>query len=148
MNNDDHDRLLRLIQGEATPQEAARLQQELAHSPALRREMEELRALHGLLRTTVHASAETALKPFFADRLLRRLAPAPQRLVRRSPEEELFAGLLRLFRPLALAGVLLILGFAAYNVTLSSDYGAEPSTTEAVLALPPVTLATAYDADF
>ncbi len=147
MKPDHHERLLRLLQGHLTPEEAADLRREIDRSPALQAELETLRALHGLLRTTVRADAEEALTPFFVDRLMRRLTPAPQRLAKTSPEEELFSGLLRLFRPVALAGLLLILGFAAYNVTLSSAYDAAPSTTEAVLALPPVTLATAYEAE-
>ena len=145
MNSPNHERLLGLLQGALTPEEEARLQQEVARSPALRTELEALKALQGLLQTTVRASSERAIEPFFADRLMRQLAPAPQRLAATTPDEEFFGFLLRLFRPVAVAGLLLILGFATYNVTLSGDYEAQASTTEAVLGLPPVTLATAYD---
>ena len=145
MNSPNHERLLRLLQGALTPEEQARLRQEVARSPALRTELEALKALHSLLQTTVRASSERALEPFFADRLMRRLAPAPQRLAATTPDEEFFGLLLGLFRPVAVACLLLILGFATYNVTLSGDYEAQASTTEAVLGLPPVTLATAYN---
>ncbi len=147
MNSPNHERLLRLLEGTLTPEEQARLRQEVARSPALRAELEALKALRGLLPTTVHASSERALAPFFADRLMRRLAPAPQRLAAPTPDEEFFGLLWGLFRPVAVVGLLLIFGFATYNVTLSGDYEAQASTTEAVLGLPPVTLATAYELD-
>lgn len=146
MKQDTHDRLLRLIQGDLSAEEVAQLRAEVERSPALRAELDELRALHGLLRTTVQASADDALQPFFADRLMRRLRPAPHRLA--APDEAFFEALLAWFRPVALAGLLLLFGLITYNVTLSNEYEAEPSTTEAVLALPPVTLATAYDVDY
>ncbi|MFQ5569221.1 MAG: hypothetical protein ACE5G0_06075 [Rhodothermales bacterium] len=147
MNHPTHERLLRLLQGELTPGEEAQVRQELARSSALRAELEEIRALQGLLQTTVRASTEDALRPFFADRVMRRLRPAAQRLADSASEEEFFGVLLRLFRPVALAGLLIILGFAAYNVTQSDGYESQPSTTEAVLGLPPMTLATAYEFD-
>ena len=148
MNTPNHERLLRLLDGALTPDEEARLRDDLARSPELRAELDEVKALRGLLQTTVRASTEQALKPFFADRLMRRLAPASQPLAATARDEEFFGSLLHLFRPVAVAGVLLILGFAAYNVALSGEYEAQASTTEAVLGLPPVTLATAYDLDF
>lgn len=147
MNTPNHERLLRLLDGASTPEEEARLRHDLARSPDLRAELEAVKALRGLLQTTVRASSAQALKPFFADRLMRRLAPVAHRLAAPAADEEFFGLLLRLFRPVAVAGLLLILGFATYNVTYSNDYEAEASTTEAVLGLPPVTLATAYDLD-
>ena len=147
MNTPNHERLLRLLQGALTPEEEAGLRRDLARSPELRAELEALKALQGLLQTTVRTTSEEALKPFFTDRLMRRLTPAPQRLAAEASDEEYFSLLLRLFRPVVAAGLLLILGFAPYNVTLSSDYETRPSTTEAVLGLPPVTLATAHDLD-
>lgn len=143
MKHDHPDQLLRFLDGALPPEEAAAVQRALDASPALRDELATLRALRGSLRAATHA--DDALQPFFTDRLMRRLAPAPARL---SESEEFFGALVRLFRPVALAGLLLVLGFAAYNVNLAEDYEAEPTTTEAVLALPPVSLATAYDVDY
>jgi len=148
MPSANHERLLQFLQGELTPEEEIRLQRELARLPALRDELAALETLQQLLRTTFQASSARALKPFFADRVMRRLASAARRLPVPSPEEEVFSLLLRLFRPVAIAGALIILGFATYNVTLAGAYDTQPSTTEAVLGLPPVTLATAYDLDF
>ncbi len=148
MNTPNQDQLLRLLDGTLTPDEEAGLRDALAQSPALRAELADLKALRSVLQEAVHASSEQALKPFFADRLMRRLAPATQRLAVAGPDEVLFGSLLRLFRPVAVVGVLIILGFASYNVTLSSSYDAQPTTTEAVLGLQPVTLTTAYNYDF
>ena len=147
MNTPNHERLLRLMEGALPPEEEARLRQELDGAAELRAELEALQGLQSVLQNTVRASSERALQPFFADRLVRRLAPAPQRLATTTPDEEFFGLLLRLFRPVAVAGLLLILGFATYNVTVSGDYEAQASTTEAVLGLPPVSLATAYTLD-
>jgi hypothetical protein len=124
------------------------VQRDLEHSPELRATLHEIKALHGLLQSTVDASAQHALKPFFTDRVMRRLTPIPQKLTAASQDEEFFAFLLRLFRPVALAGILLILGFATYNVAFSDAYVAETTATEAMLGLPPVTLTTAYTLDF
>ena len=148
MNTWNHERLLRLLDGVLAPDDEARLRDDLARSPELRAELDGMKALRGLLQATVRASSEQALKPFFADRLMRRLAPATQRLASAASDEEFFGSLLRLFRPVAVASLLLILGFATYNVTLSDAYDAQPTTTEAVLGLTPVTLTTAYNLDF
>lgn len=148
MNTPDYERLLSLLQGALPPEEEARLRQKLDQSPELRAALQEVKALHGLLHTTVHTSAEHALKPFFTDRVMRQLAPSPQGLAAAVQDEEFFGVLLRLFRPVALAGFLLILGFATYNVAFSDVYDVPTTTTEAVLGLPPVTLTTAYNLDF
>lgn len=145
MNPTDTDRLLALLDGTLAPADAEALRRRLDAEPNLRAELEALRGLRGLLRTTVRADAEVATRPFLADRVMRRLAAPVRRL---SPEEELLGGLLRLFRPVAVAGLLLILALAAYNVTLATGYVAAPSTAEAVLGLPPVSLTTAYDVDY
>lgn len=147
MNSQDTDLLLRWLDGALLPDERQAVDQRLAESPALRLDLEELQALQGLLRTSTQHTAEHALKPFFTDRLMRRLDGMRMK-ARWSPEEELFLGLMRLFRPIAIAGLSLILVFAAYNLMLADEYGIEQSTTEAVLALPPVSIATAYDADY
>ena len=101
--------------------------------------------LRGLLQSAVHTTSEQALQPFFTDRLMRRLDPAR---LRRSPDEELFGALLWLFRPVAVAGMMLILMLAAYNVIQAYDSEVPASTTEAVLGLPPVSLATAYEVHY
>lgn len=145
MTHHDTDMLLRLLDGDLSAEDETDLRQRLDASPALRAELEDLHALRGLLQTTVHASSERILQPFFTDRLMRRLDPAR---LRRSPDEEFFGALLWLFRPVAVAGMLLILVLAAYNVMRANDYEVPPSTTEAVFGLPPVSLATAYEVHY
>ena len=144
MKDDTHDRLLRFLDGTLPDEEAAQMRRALEASPALRADLEAARTLRHALRQTVRTAAVDALRPFFADRLMRRLATAPVPLAG-ARDEEFFGALVRLFRPVVLAGLLVVLGFAAYNVNLAAEYDAEPSMTEAVLALPPVSLATAYD---
>ncbi len=99
-------------------------------------------ALCSLLRESAEASAEHAMQPFVADRVMRRIAQLTR-------SEEVFqAALWRFFRPVALAGFILVLAFVGYNSTISRTYEVPPTTTELVLGLQPVTLTTAYSADF
>ena len=63
MNTPNHERLLRLLDGTLPPDDEARLRDDLARSPQLRAELDDLKALRGLLQTTVHAATEQALKP-------------------------------------------------------------------------------------
>ena len=145
MKHPNHERLLWLLQNDMPPEEEAGLRQEVAHSPSLRAELEEMQRLQNLLQTTVTTSSKHALRPFFTDRVMRRLVRTETATTR--PEEELFSSLLRLFRPVALAGLVMILGLITYNMTRSDIYDAQPSPTEAMLGLHPSTLATAYNLD-
>lgn len=103
----------------------------LSSSPAVRK----------LLHDYVTESAETAMQPFFADRVMRRITTAAQ------PEEQLYAFLFRLFRPVALASLLLILSFAGYNAMVSRTYDVPPTTTEVVFGLQPVSITEAFAVD-
>jgi len=145
MKMTDTEKLTRLLNGELSHEDAAQLRAELVRSPALQAELEQLETMQHLLQMTVKTEAETALKPFFADRLMRKLAPTLRRV---APEEILVGALMRVFRPVALVGLLVILLLSGYNLTRSGSYEAGQTTTEAVLGLPPVALATAYELDF
>ena len=103
MTHPDTNLLLRLLEGDLSAEEEAALRQRLDASPALRMELEDIQAVRSLLQHTVRTSSEHALRPFFVDRLMRRLDPAR---LQRSPDEELFGALLGLFRPVAVAGML------------------------------------------
>ena len=104
--------LLSFLNGEMPPKESQTFQQKLEQSPELRTELEEMRTLQATLRTSVRTHSTEALRPFFADRLMRRINARCAVHNTFSPEE------------------------------------VSPSPTEAVLGLPPVDLATAYDLDF
>ncbi|WP_457653366.1 anti-sigma factor family protein [Rhodocaloribacter sp.] len=142
MKHEDTEQMLRRLEGRMTPEEARRWERRVAASPELRARADEWRALQSLLRTTVRESSEEALRPFFADRLMRRLRPPAA-----ARAEAFAASLTAFFRPVALAGLLIIAMLVGYNVS-SYAYEAEPSPTEAVLGLPPVTLATAFDSAY
>jgi len=49
---------------------------------------------------------------------------------------------------IAIAGLVLALCLAVYNINLSSDYVSGVSTAESILAMPPVTSMTVYDLDY
>ena len=136
MHAGDRRRALRTLDDALAGREDAL--EEIARSPELRAQWKDLSALRSLLRHTADTSSQNALRPFLADRVLRRIRPA---------DEALFGSLWHLFRPLALAGILLIVGFASYNATFYRSYDAQPTATEVMLGLRPVTLTTAYAAD-
>ena len=98
-------------------------------------------ALRRLLSEYADESAEKAVQPFVADRIMRRIAMASQ------PEEQLYTFLFRLFRPVALTSLLLILGFVGYNAMVSRSYEVLPTTTEVVFGLQPVSITEAFTAD-
>lgn len=133
------DQLLRHLEGTLTPSEQARITKELERSPALRSDLGDVDAISGLLRTAMAESDRESLKPFFADRLMRRLNPPA--------DEALFGSLWNLFRPVAFASLLLIASLASYSATRYNAWDARPTTTEAILGLEPVTLTAAYTSD-
>ncbi len=139
MKNDRKEQLLRLMDDTLTPTEETTLRREIQACPALRAELDELSSLRSLLTETVSADAETALRPFFSERLIRRLRP-----VEPVAEADLVSLLATLFRPIAVASLIIIVALFTYNI-LTVSYAADQSATEKVLGLPPVTLATAYD---
>lgn len=141
MSTPNCERLLSFLRDELTPPEVAKLKAELERSAALRAELADLTALQHLLQESVRASSETAIKPFFADRVMRRIAPSP------APDEAILGYLWHLFRPMAVVSTFLILGLAAYSASRMDAYEATPTTSEAILGLQPVTLTSAFAAD-
>jgi len=148
MKHKNFNQILGFLNGELSPEENKIFRNRLEESPALRAEVEELRALQTTLRDTLDTHSEEALRPFFTDRLMRRVNAIRTTTYVFSSEEEFFRNLTRLFKPIAVASLVIILSLAAYNFTISNAYEVAPSPTEAVLGLPPVDLATAYDLDF
>jgi hypothetical protein len=120
------------------------LREELERSDLLRAELARLETIRSLLITTAHDSADASLKPFFADRTMRRLQPVRNPA---STEDELASLLIRFFRPIAIASLLLAICLAVYNINVSNDFAAETTTTEAILALPPVSSMSIYELD-
>ena len=81
------------------------------------------------------------MQPFLTDRVMRRITKLSR------PDEQLFTALLHVFRPVAIASLLLILIFVSYNSTVSRTYDVPPTTTEVVFGLQPLNLTAAFTAD-
>ncbi len=104
-------------------------------------ETRRVRALGQLIQAAVEEGSERSVRPFLAERVLRRLEPS-------AASTEVFLGTLwQLFRPMGIAALFLILALAAYSSSLVDAYDVRPTTSEALLGLQPVTLTTAYATD-
>ena len=98
------------------------------------------------LRHMVESERAASMMSMPTERVLRAVRAAGIRPGR--VEEFLERELLSWFRPVFVAGLLIIVALAAYNIELSQNNDYEQSATEMVLGLQPVTLASAYDIDF
>ena len=97
--------------------------------------------LQKLLCEAVETGTESSIRPFLADRIMRRIQALHQ------PEEHFFQTLWTAFKPVALASALLAMGFVSYNAILSRNYEVPPTSVEFVFGLQPMTLASIYASD-
>lgn len=97
--------------------------------------------LPSLLQEAAKINADSGIKPFLADRIMRRVRSIHSR------EEQFFQAIWLVFKPVILASALFILGVLSYNALVSRNYEIRPTTTEMVFGLQPLTLTTAYSAD-
>lgn len=141
------DELLSYLEGRLSAEAQHQLEAALNASSELRRELEQLQATQHLLQATASDAAKDVLSPFFTDRLMKQLSPQPGTGAF-SLEEELAMLLGRLFRPVAIAGLVLAICLAVYNINLANDYNANPSTAESILAMPPLTSSAIYELDY
>ncbi len=126
----------RLLDAALSGDTAAR--QAVAQSPALRAELAALEQVRSLLQ---ECTATRTAQPFLAERVVRQLRSSAHR------EQVLYGSLLRLFRPVVVAVLLVTASLAAYNITFRSTYSATSTTAEVMLGLQPVTLSEAFAAD-
>ena len=140
------DTLLRYLAGELSAEEAAQLEAALDQSASLKTELAQLATTQELLKDVTAADATGALDPFFTDRLMKKLAPAPAATL--SWDEELAGMLAGIFRPVAIAGFFLALCLAVYNINLSNGYTVDSTATESILAIPSVSTMAVYDLDY
>ena len=138
------DRLLQLLEGKLGPKEEAILRSEIHSSAELKEELERLQEMRGLLQQTVKETSDSVLKPFLTDRIMRQLEPSSGQQVE---QDDIAFFLTRLFRPVALAGFVIAMFLAMYNVNISGAFSTEATTAEAILALPPVNTMAVYDLD-
>ncbi len=99
--------------------------------------------LQDSLRGMVAGESEHVRHSMLTDNILRAVRPNSGRM--RSFDELWSGALVSWFRPVVVAGLLLILLLAAYNARQTSSETADLTTTERVLGLHPVTVASAYD---
>ncbi len=134
MNESYRKKLERLLTGEGDS------------NPEMRRTRMEWEQMQSLLRDTAAADAANGVKPFLADRVMRQIAA--ERTTRNArPEGDLWEWLPVVFRPVAVACLLLVVVLAAHNLNLSSRYEMRQSAVEAVLALPEISTTVIYDLD-
>lgn len=138
------DRLLRLLEGTLDKEAEVALRSEINQSQELQDELDRLQEMRDLLQGTMKMSGEAALKPFFTDRVMRQLEP--DRLPQNEFDDIAFF-LSRVFRPVAVAGFVIAMSLAIYNMNISSGFAAETTTAESILALPPVNTLSVYDLD-
>ena len=103
---------------------------------------------HGLdglsqaLRSMAETERDRSVRPMIADRIMRSIdasRPAPW-----TPMDVMAGQLLRWFRPVVAAGILLIILLAGFNL-MSSIEG--DTAADRLLGLPSVTVASVYDMD-
>jgi hypothetical protein len=107
------------------------LRQALLQSEAFRDEKEKI----ANLRQTIKKGNMSSFKPFFAERVLNRI----HELTEKKNEASFFNDLLLIFRPLAIAAIILIIIIGSYNIRSSGEV-----SLEGALAVPEVTLNDAY----
>ena len=114
------------------PEDSKVLEHALANSDDLLKEKEEIAAL----RNQVYESKTEQFKPFFAERVLKRI----QTSALDQNENAIFDSLIVLFKPVAIAATVLIIFVAGYNMADSGNI-----SLEGALAIPDVTLDDAYN---
>lgn len=95
------------------------------------------------LRSLIQSERDASMMSMPTERVVRAVRRSTGRSW--SNGDSLAVELLGWFRPVFVAGMLLIVAMAAYNFQMSRGYEFELSTTEMVLGLHPVTVAAAYD---
>lgn len=141
-----YDIILNYLDGHLSEEERLAFEEQLSQSEALQDEVLQVRTWQQGMKATTAGMLEGAVRPFLADRVLRSLDQ--ENATVESKTEEFFAHLSLVFRPIAIASLLLALTLAFYNYQLSSQYETEVSAAEALLALPPVSTASVYAIDY
>ena len=115
---------------ELSPAQKEEFERLLGAEPEVRREWEELQATRQLLTS----ASPAAFKPFFATRVMARVG---------QQRESLADGLVRLFRPLAPAAVVVAVVLTALNWRAGDLMGEDASALEVAFGMPAVSVETA-----
>lgn len=135
MNKKALELLYRSLDGKLSGEEQRQLEEALADSPELRKEKERIMAI----RSAISASAARSFRPFFAERVMRRITSAGEK---RRSAEVFFESLQYAFRRVAVVGAMVIVILAAYNflktgdVSVAGVFGMPQETLEEVLESP------------
>jgi len=127
--------LYRSFDEDLSPDESKLLEKALANSKELKEEKDKI----DTLRVNIKESKASAFKPFFAERVLSKINAS----VNSQEEDSFFESLFVIFKPVAVAAAVLIIGIAGYNVTTSGQI-----SLDGALGIPEVTLDDAYDTSF
>jgi anti-sigma factor RsiW len=135
MNKKALDLLYRSFDGKLSEEEQRQLEDALDDLPALRKEKERIAAMRG----AISASAAKSFRPFFVERVMRRIASIGEKKRNR---EMFFESLQFAFRRVAVVGAMVIVILVAYNFVKTGDlsvtgvFGMPQETLEEVLELP------------
>jgi anti-sigma factor RsiW len=146
MKRSDRELLHRSVDGPLSAEDDRRLRELLAANADARTERATLLALRERMRPAVRREAARAVRPFFTDRVMRAVRRVEGSV--RAPEELLAGALSWGFWRLGLAASIVVLVLAAYNLRTPRPYEADRKAIEVVLALPPVSIDTAFEYDF
>lgn len=103
-----HALLLRSFDSKLAAEEQARLDRALKESESLRLDQEQLK----VMRSAIRQGASRSFRPFFAERVMRRIESSVQARERLDP---FFESLMAVFKPVMIAAGILIVIMLSYN---------------------------------
>ena len=133
MNDKNLKLLYRYFDEKLTPAEQKQLEEALQHSKELQKEKNRLSSLRKLVAT----NSQQTFKPFFADRVMRRISQSSEKENR---QEMFFDSLLSIFRPIAIGATVVLILIMSYNIIKTDQV-----SLAGALATPEVTLEEAID---
>jgi anti-sigma factor RsiW len=136
MNKKAIELLYRSFDDSLAPREKEQLEEALAGSKELREEKERIRAMRG----AISAGAARSFKPFFAERVMRKIASTRER---NRSAEAFFESLQYAFRRVAVVGATVIIALAVYNFVKTGDV-----SVVGVLGMPQETLEEVLESPF
>lgn len=125
--------LYRSFDEKLTPAEQKQLEKALQSSHELQQEKEHLASM----RKLVTATSQQTFKPFFADRVMRKIAQTAEKETR---QELFFDSLVSIFRPVAFGAAVVLIVIMSYNIIRTDQV-----SLAGALATPKVTLEEAMD---
>jgi anti-sigma factor RsiW len=135
MNKKVIDLLYRSFDGTLTPREKEELNEALAKSQELREEKERITAM----RSAISDSAAISFRPFFAERVMSRIASLGEA---KNGAQKFFESLQFAFRRVAVVGATAILILLAYNlvksghISIAGAFGMPQESLEEILESP------------